>query len=224
MPSPYHYIVSYSKETPNLLSELCDRHGSDKGWVKSPKSLWQWHAHTYTDFMSRLYDHCRQHVHKVYENGIGTNSVDPRALSSMGANGKPGASLRVWRDYFPNARIFGSDIDQNILFQEDRIKTYHTDQTNENSNNSMWRQIDETDFDLMIDDGWHAFEAGRPLFECSIGRLAHNGIYIIEDVDPISQTHYQRYFARTDYCVDFVNLERPYAPLENNSLVVIRKR
>ena len=42
--------------------------------------------------------------------------------------GKPGASLRVWRDYFPNAIIYGADIDKDILFAEERIKTFYIDQ------------------------------------------------------------------------------------------------
>jgi 23S rRNA U2552 (ribose-2'-O)-methylase RlmE/FtsJ len=142
----------------------------------------------------------------------------------MGANGRPGASLRVWRDYFPNARIYGSDIDQNILFEEHRIKTYFVDQRNPNAIQSMWQKIGEHDFDLMIDDGLHAFDAGRTLFENSISKIASTGIYIIEDVMPGDQTNYMRYFEKTDYRVDFVNLNRPYAPLENNSLVVVRKR
>ena len=35
---------------------------------------------------------------------------------NMTASGKPGASLRVWRDYFNNAQVIGADIDKRILF------------------------------------------------------------------------------------------------------------
>src|SRR3546814_2496627 len=51
----------------------------------------------------------------------------------MGVHGKPGASLRVWRDYFPKAEIVGFDIDENILFQEDRIRTFACDQASPDS-------------------------------------------------------------------------------------------
>ena len=40
----------------------------------------------------------------------------------MGIKGKPGASLRVWKDYFPNANIIGVDIDENILFLKTEFK------------------------------------------------------------------------------------------------------
>ena len=56
-----------------------------------------------------------------------------RLKSSMGVNGQPGASLRMWKDYFPNASIFGCDIDRDVLFSEERIKTFHCDQTSAKS-------------------------------------------------------------------------------------------
>ena len=38
------------------------------------------------------------------------------------------ASLYMWQEYFPNAEIFGADVDKRILFNEGRIKTYFVDQ------------------------------------------------------------------------------------------------
>ena len=86
----------------------------------------------------------------------------------MNANGKPGASLRAWRDYFKNALIFGADIDKNILFQEDRITTFNLDQTNKNSITNMWSDIKKNNFNLIIDDGLHTYKAVISLFENSI--------------------------------------------------------
>jgi hypothetical protein len=68
---------------------------------------------------------------KVFECGVGTNN--PNITSNMGVNGQPGASLRVWRDYFQNAEVFGADIDRGILFEEQRIRTFYVDQTNKDS-------------------------------------------------------------------------------------------
>ena len=39
----------------------------------------------------------------MFECGLGTNN--PNLKSNMTENGIPGASLRVWRDYFFNAKI-----------------------------------------------------------------------------------------------------------------------
>jgi hypothetical protein len=45
----------------------------------------------------------------------------------MSGGGKPGASLYVWRDFFPNAYIFGADIDKEVLFNDKRITTGYID-------------------------------------------------------------------------------------------------
>ena len=39
----------------------------------------------------------------------------------MGTEGKPGASLRAFRDFCMNAEVIWADIDKRILFKEDRI-------------------------------------------------------------------------------------------------------
>jgi hypothetical protein len=63
----------------------------------------------------------------LLEIGLGTNNTD--VVSNMGSEGVPDASLRAFRDYLPNARIYGAGIDKRILFEESRIKTYFADQT-----------------------------------------------------------------------------------------------
>ena len=98
----------------------------------------------------------------------------------MNINGKPGASLRAWRDYFSNALIYGADIDKKILFEEDRIKTFYLDQKNKNDIGKMWSQINKSNFDLIVDDGLHNYKAAIILFENSIQYLKYNGIYIKE--------------------------------------------
>jgi hypothetical protein len=64
----------------------------------------------------------------VLEIGIGTNN--PNLISTMGVDGTPDASVRALRDFLPNAHIYGTDIDKDILFQEERIKTTYVDQLN----------------------------------------------------------------------------------------------
>jgi len=104
----------------------------------------------------------RDNILKVFECGIGTYSVD--IPSNMGTNGMPGASLYAWRDYFPNAQIYGADIDRKILFTADRIKTFWVDQLSKESITSLWAEVGETDFDIILDDGLHTFEAGSTFF------------------------------------------------------------
>lgn len=129
----------------------------------------------------------------------------------------------MWRDYFPNAVIVGADIDRDILFQEDRIKTYHVDQTDPHSIDNLWNAVGVDDFDFMIDDGLHTYKAGICLFEHSISKLSQNGIYIIEDVSPQNTLMFKDYFNDKNYQVDVVNLMRSQVGLGDNSLIVIRQ-
>ena len=145
------------------------RNNSDKGlgW------------HNYTVLYDKLFEGIRYNDLRIFELGIGTNNV---ALpSNMGPNGTPGASLRGWKEYFPNSLVFGADIDSDILFSEDRIQTFYCDQTNPCSISQMWGTIPEN-FDIMIDDGLHKYDANVTFFENSIYKLNRGGFYIIEDV------------------------------------------
>jgi hypothetical protein len=193
--STFSYTVFYEKDPTNYLAELCDKYGSDKGEIKTTGHPYPWPSHTYADFMCSRFGHCREMIRRVFECGLGTNN--PNLLSTMGAQGRPGASLRVWRDYFPDAMIFGADIDSTILFEEERIKTFYVDQTVKTSIVELWQQIGVADFQLMIDDGLHRFEAGICLLENSISKLADNGYYIIEDVLPYDMLRYKSYFSQT---------------------------
>jgi hypothetical protein len=103
--------ISYSNKS-NLLSELCEKYGSDKGFVNLNISQkpYGWHPHTYATYYHSIFNLPRENINNVFECGLGTNN--PNIKSNMTKNGIPGASLRVWRDYFFNAKIYGGDIDK----------------------------------------------------------------------------------------------------------------
>jgi len=101
----------------------------------------------------------------------------------MGPEGKPGASLYGWKEFFPNSEIFGADIDKDILFNTDRITTFYCDQTKPEIIKKMWEEpVLEENFDIIIDDGLHTFDANVCFFENSIHKLNPGGYYIIEDI------------------------------------------
>jgi hypothetical protein len=221
-PSGGHSVSwTYARNPGCQLASLCDKYGSDKGSLVSAGHPYPWPAHTYTDFYARLWSHCRQHVRRVFECGLGTNN--PKMKSNMGVRGRPGASLRVWRDYFPEAQVVGADIDKGILFQEDRIRTYYVDQLDPVSIGEMWRAAGPGEFDFMIDDGLHEFRAGISLFEHSIGHLSAQGVYVIEDVTQPDLKRYFDYFSNKKYIVDYISLHRPTTRLGDNSIVSIRR-
>jgi SAM-dependent methyltransferase len=120
-----------------------------------------------------------ERVTAVLEIGLGTNNTD--VISNMGVDGVPGASLRAFRDYLPNARIYGADVDRRILFEETRIKTYFVDQTELQSLADLGEKIDEK-LDLIIDDGLHSPHANVAVLAFALDRLKPGGWVIIEDI------------------------------------------
>lgn len=216
----YKIVSLYKQDPTNELAKLCDLYGSDKGEITSEGHPYPWPSHTYTDYYSRLFGNSRHSIRKVFECGLGTNN--PEIPSSMGSRGKPGASLRVWRDYFPNASVWGADIDREVLFQEERIRTFYLNQLDIESIEEFWKTVGVRDFDFMLDDGLHTFEAGTTLFSCSIDFLAKSGVYVIEDVSFPDLPRYEKFFEETEYLVDFVLLSGPKSEVMDNNLVVIR--
>ena len=120
---------------------------------------------------------------EVYRSTMGLGSNNENISSNMGQYGRPGASLYGWQEFFINSQIFGADIDGDILFNSDRITTYYCDQTNPHIIKYMWKEPElQENFDIIIEDGLHTFDANIVFFENSIHKLKPNGIYIIEDI------------------------------------------
>jgi len=212
--------IYYFNNIKNDLSMLCEKHGSDKGYINFEKDTpYGWKAHTYTNVYYNLFNHCKNEIKLIFECGIGTNN--PNINSNMTSRGKPGASLRVWRDYFTNSLIYGADIDKNILFEEDRIKTFYVDQLNEFSIKEMWQNINKSNFDIILDDGLHTLEAGITMFLNSFDKLRKNGIYIIEDVDFMYIEKLADILSK--YNPEIIMLNDNNTKHLNNNLILIRK-
>jgi hypothetical protein len=158
----------YEKTTD--LCEIMNKNGSDKGSGH----------HNYTTFYNFIFKDIKNETKSVFELGLGTNNIS--IPSNMSGDGTPCGSIRGWRDYFINANIYGADIDKDILYQEDRIRTFECDQTNPKSIKEMWDKIN-VEFDIIIEDGLHTFEANETFFNNSIDMLREGGIFIIEDIE-----------------------------------------
>jgi trans-aconitate methyltransferase len=203
------------------LAELATIYASDKGSTNPhSRTPWGWAPHNYTVIYELLFAAHRNVIQTVVECGIGTNNTD--VLSNMTGAGTPGASLRMWRDYFPNALIVGLDVDERILFQDDRIRTYGVDQTERSTIQEFWEVSGLDSVDVFIDDGLHEFHAGVSLFEESIRHIAPGGFYIVEDVTWRDLARYRDYFSTRPYDVTVFSLHRPGELLGDNSLVVVR--
>lgn len=121
----------------------------------------------------------RSAVTGVLEIGIGTNYVD--VVSSMGKHGKPGASLRAFRDFFKEAKVYGADVDKRILFVEDRIATFFVDQTDPSSFLQLAERVPQ-ELDLVIDDGLHTPNANIETLKFGLTKIKRGGWVVVEDI------------------------------------------
>jgi glycosyltransferase involved in cell wall biosynthesis len=163
---PGHAIIHQYKvhyETP--LCKLASRYGSDK----CPRI-----GHTYTPVYHKFLSNIN--VKNFLEIGIGNI---PLMSPLVGNTYRPGASLRMWRDYFPEATIYGCDIDSTVLFEEERIKTFWVDQSSEEI---LQKNVPDKQYDIILDDGSHILEHMMTSFKSLWTRVVPGGLYIIEDV------------------------------------------
>jgi hypothetical protein len=141
----------------------------------------KWHTdktpaicHGYTPYYHELLKD--KTVKKVLEIGIGY----PTHMH-QNKDFKPGASLFMWQEYFPEAEIYALDINPEVLINEGRIKSFCCDQGNEESLRKIAAQLGGN-FDLIVDDGSHAPDHQVLSAEVLIPLLLNpDGIYVIED-------------------------------------------
>jgi hypothetical protein len=193
--------IFYNKNYTNLLADLFDKYGSDKGSNTQPPHVFDWVPNAYADLYSFLFDSIRNQTKLIFECGIGTNN--PKLTSSMGERGKPGASLRAWKEYFPNAEIYGADIDTTIQFKEKRITTGFIDQLDPTSIRKFFETHNLRGINIAIDDGLHTYEAATTLFENVYPLLSKNGIYVIEDIHPYEMKRFIDYFKKSKIAFNY---------------------
>jgi hypothetical protein len=149
------------------LVTLATRHGTDK-WGR------HWYARHYdTHFAPR-----RREPLTLLEIGVGGYD-DPA---------KGGESLRMWRDYFPHARLFGIDLHDKKALEGDRI---HIFQGSQEDRAFLERVADATGpLDIVIDDGSHVVGHVLASFDVLFPRLREGGIYVVEDTQTSYWPHY----------------------------------
>jgi hypothetical protein len=209
-------ILGINVFAPTPMCRVMTRHGSDKG-----KGV-----HNYTTIYSVLLREFRHQPILIFELGLGTNN--PTLLSSMGVNGRPGASLRGWRELFPHALVCGGDIDRNILFDEERIQTFYCDQLDPIAIRDLWSQdVFRGGVDIIIDDGLHTFEGNTSFLNGSLEHLRPGGLYVIEDIRQDAIATWYDYLAANSskyvsYHIALVTLPTSINT-EDNTMLIIRK-
>ena len=142
------------------LSDIVDNTRTDKNT-----------AHSYLDLYDTLMRPKKDSATNILEIGI--------------AQG--GGSIKLWNDYFLNAKIYGLDIIPKDMIWQELYKlprvTLHpsTDAYNINIIRNMFP--DETvKFDIVLDDGPHSLQSMVYFIKIFTPLLKDDGILIIEDV------------------------------------------
>lgn len=141
--------------------------------------------HTYSPSYFEELHKIKNNIKYLLEIGVGNNQL---MKPICGESYQIGASLKGWRDFFINAKIFGLDIDEKVLFKDSRIECFYTDQSNVNSLENTIYEIrkkennSELKFDLIIDDGSHIIEHMILSYKTLSKYVINGGLYIIEDI------------------------------------------
>jgi|SRR5579864_202743 len=124
--------------------------------------------HNYTPVYHSLFAEDRDEVKHVLEIGV-----------------HAGSSLRMWKEYFPNAHVVGIDSNADCLkHAEERISVFIADQNNPRQLVEVLSKFDQDAplFDLIVDDGSHVREHQITSLKTLLPFLAPWGSYVIEDL------------------------------------------
>jgi hypothetical protein len=130
----------------------------------------KWGNHWYTEHYQAHFQRFRHRRLNLLEIGVG-GFDDPRA---------GGKSMRMWKDFFPRAQIFGLDLYDKSGLQEPRIRIFQGSQADPEFLTSVARQIGR--IDIIVDDGSHQNEHVLISFQTLFPLLAAGGFYAIEDL------------------------------------------
>jgi hypothetical protein len=152
------------------LAELVDNSKTDKNT-----------SHSYLELYQNLLIDKKDTALNVLEVGIG-DFFD-----------KNGGSIKLWRDYFKNATIYGLDVlpverVMDELLNDDRVVLYTSVDAYNNdffTNNILNKNIK---FDFMLDDGPHNLESMKQFITLYSQLMTDDGILMIEDVPSMEWT------------------------------------
>lgn len=143
-----------------ILKEIGDRYGTDKGDQNH-----QFNGISYLDVYEQYFSPLRYEDINILEIGVSR-----------------GLSLKTWKEYFPNANIFGMDIDSDCKQHEDeRISIEIGSQVDKNALQNISDKANG-EFDIIIDDGSHVNKYTLESFNFLFQKVKKGGIYAIEDL------------------------------------------
>ena len=175
-------------------SELCQL-GKNHSTDKSPfnESL---HRHPYTPIYSLLFSSLKNKKINFAEIGILNNS-----------------SIRMWRDFFPYAYIFGFDYDDSLILnaKKDKLKKVFYKKINVKKSSSIIEAFKscKKKFDVIIDDSSHNFYDQIRIIKETTKYLKPGGVLVIEDIPKenslYSEENFNKHLKKQFQYFDFFN-------------------
>jgi len=159
-----HFLVNFAN---NDLNKLAQIFGSDK-----------YGSHFYTQHYMTHFKRLKNKKINLLEIGIG-------GAEDVNYGGH---SLRMWKRYFPLAKVYGIDIFDKSSLCEDRIKTFKGSQVDRQFLDEVTKEIGE--LDIIIDDGSHFSEHIIETFKLLFPKLKNGGIYVVEDIQTSYWDHW----------------------------------
>ena len=159
---------------------LCDEYAKNCGTDKSSE------FHNYTEIYERYFAATRNEVKSLLEIGVWH-----------------GESLKLWQQYFPNAKIVGVDVMPDCRqYETDRAKVIIADATKQLQfpmDVYEWlmgafkpNEVNPSvEFDIIIDDGSHHNDHVIKSFELLFPNVKAGGYYIVEDT---SCSYFEKHF------------------------------
>lgn len=210
-------INSISIDSTNSMTDLCllgIKYPTDKSPYNNDRNL---HKHAYTSIYNLLFSNIRYNDLRIGELGILENH-----------------SMLSWREFFPNAKLYGFE------WFDNRLDKAIAD----NIPNCIYTKMDVTnitsikegltnaggEFDILMDDSTHVFEDQIKFINVAYKYLKPGGFLIIEDIfinaneEDYSEAinHLSSYFSSATFI--FANHALKHSPGWNNDKLLVLHR
>jgi hypothetical protein len=185
---------SITIDTTKIITDLCNissKYRSDKcPYVTNPYPESN-SVHPYTAIYDSLFKHMRNKTINIAEIGIAYND-----------------SINIWRKYFPFAKIYGFDVNENFIINAKKQKLLNTiyEIINVCSDVSIDHAFKKNNvkYDIIIDDSTHYGEDQIRIIKKSVNYLKNNGILVIEDIHRAqNEQDYVKEFKSSEICSYF---------------------
>ena len=127
----------------------------------------------------------------LYEKLLADKKLTAKTILEIGIGDfgeKNGGSIKLWRDYFPHATIYGLDIlpisrVMDELLNDERVRLYTS--VDAYDSDFFSKHFLNLRCDLILDDGPHTLSSMKQFIKLYSQIMADDGILIIEDIqDP----------------------------------------